>query len=170
MQSLHRVYIGLGTNLGDRIQNLIDAGEAIAAIPGTQNHRSSSFYVTSPVGFADQPDFINAVIQLDYPEDATSLFRHMQQIEHRMGRQRDPHNQNAPRVIDLDLLLFDDFSSSDPHLTLPHPRLSQRLFVLRPLLELSPGLTVPEIGPLSTVLEEGLACNKFAEQVVHKLG
>lgn len=170
MPSLQRTYIGLGTNMGDRIQNLIDARKWITRIPGVQNARCSSFYLSSPVGYLDQDDFINAVMQLDYDGSATDLFKHLQDIENRMGRQRDPDNQNAPRVIDLDLLIFGSEESSHADLTLPHPRLSQRLFVLKPLLELSPGTTLPGIGKLADLLKDGEAVEEFADQQVYKLG
>lgn len=167
---LDRAYIGLGTNLGDRIQNLIEARQRLSDLPATCCLANSSFYVSSPVGGLDQPHYVNAVVQLDYAGSAECLFSEMKKIEDFMGRIRDPSNRNAPRLIDLDLLAFGDLKIVGDALTLPHPRLSQRLFVVYPLLELCPELTLPDQGKLGEVLANGLAAGRFSGQIVHKLG
>jgi len=129
-------YLGLGANIGDPIQQMVDAREALRCLATTQSLRCSSFYRSSPVGYDDQPDFINCVIELQTYCSPIELLDHSQSIEHSLGRRRDAGNQNAPRVIDIDLLIYGDLSIDTKHLTLPHPRMTQRLFVLEPLLEL----------------------------------
>lgn len=136
----YTAYIGVGANLGDPIQQIVDARAALGHLLETQSIRSSSLYCSAPVGYADQPDFINAVFEVVTCAQAHTLFAGMQSIETSLGRQRDSNNQNAPRLIDLDLLLFADQVIHDDLLTVPHPRMNQRLFVLKPLAELAPEL------------------------------
>jgi len=133
-------YIGVGANLGDAIQQIVDARKALERLSEITSVRSSLLYSSTPIGYDNQPDFINAVFEVVTIAQAHTLFRYMQNIETSLGRQRDPNNQNAPRTIDLDLLLFADQVIDDEHLTVPHPRMAQRLFVLQPLAELAPDL------------------------------
>ncbi|NND00364.1 MAG: 2-amino-4-hydroxy-6-hydroxymethyldihydropteridine diphosphokinase [Gammaproteobacteria bacterium] len=170
MTVVSKVYIGLGSNLGDRIQNLIDAQRELNYLPETISLKSSSFFLSSPVGYSDQPDFINSVLELNFAGEAASLFTAMQKIESLIGRIRDPGNRNAPRIIDLDLLLFGDLRCNSNWLTIPHPRLAQRLFVLLPLMELNPELDLPDWGKLTTVIAEGEQQGVFADQRVQRLG
>jgi len=137
-----RAYIGLGANLGDARAALDAAAAALAALPGTSGCARSSLYRSAPVD-ADGPDFVNAVVALDTALDASAL----QAIEAAAGRER-PY-RHAPRVLDLDLLAHGDTRITTPALTLPHPRLQQRAFVLRPLLELAPDLVLPGLGRLA---------------------
>ena len=129
-------YLGLGANLGDPIQQMIDAREALRCLASTQSLRSSSFYRSSPVGYDEQSDFINCVIELKTECSPIELLDHTQSIELRLGRRRVAGKQNAPRVIDIDLLIYGNQSIDSERLTVPHPRMKQRLFVLEPLLEL----------------------------------
>jgi len=129
-------YLGLGANLGDPIQQLIDARLALEALPSSIDLRCSSFYVSSPVGYDDQPDFINCVIELHTDAEPLDLLDATQNIESNLGRKRIVGNQNAPRLIDIDILLYGDREIDDPRLIVPHPRMAERLFVLKPLLEL----------------------------------
>lgn len=138
-----RAYIGVGANLGDAIstvrlavQRLRDLGQV----------RSSSLYRSAPVD-ATGPEFINAVAELDTALTPIDLLAALQQIELAFGRER-PY-RNAPRTLDLDLLLHGPTQLATPTLTLPHPRLHQRAFVLLPLLELAPTLQAPGLGTLS---------------------
>ena len=142
MDDFNTAYIGVGANLGDPIQQISDARFALCRLPETQSLRSSSLYCSSPVGYRDQPDFINAVFEIVTSTSAISLFTSMQEIETSLGRERDPSNQNAARTIDLDLLLFADQKIQTKQLTVPHPRMTERLFVLKPLAELAPELDV----------------------------
>jgi len=141
-----RAYIGLGANLGDARAALDAAAAALAALPGTSGCARSSLYRSAPVD-ADGPDFVNAVVALDTALDASALLAALQAIEAAAGRER-PY-RHAPRVLDLDLLAHGDTRITTPALTLPHPRLQQRAFVLRPLLELAPDLVLPGLGRLA---------------------
>lgn len=138
--TFYTAYIGVGANLGNPIQQIVDARVALRCLPETQSLRTSSLYSSKPVGYADQEDFINAVFEITTSMQAHDLFASMQKIEIALGRERDPNNQNAPRRIDLDLLLFEDQAINDEQLIVPHPRMSERLFVLRPLADLAPEL------------------------------
>lgn len=129
-------YLGLGGNLGDPIEQIISAQSILLALPGVTSGRRSSFYSSSPVGYDQQPDFINCVIELQVTLTAIELLDCMQAIEINLGRQRVANNQNAPRLIDLDLLLFGQQFIDTERLVVPHPRMTERLFVLEPLMEL----------------------------------
>ena len=143
-----RAYVGLGANLGDAQATLHGALRRIAALPQTQLLRSSSFYRTAPVD-AGGPDFVNAVAELLTTLQPLALLRALQAIELEHGRQR-PY-RNAPRTLDLDLLLHGDTRQDDPVLTLPHPRGHERAFVLQPLAELAPALTWPGRGAVAAL-------------------
>lgn len=133
-----RAYVGLGTNLGaDLLATLAQAARSLAALPGTQLAALSSAWRSAPVD-AGGPDFLNAVAALDTALSPVELLDALQAIEQAHGRER-PY-RNAPRTLDLDLLLYGDLSLDTPRLTLPHPRLGERAFVLRPLLEIAPDL------------------------------
>lgn len=137
-------YIGLGTNLGDRHANL---NAAIAALGGHGRVlRSSRRYETSPIGFRDQPDFLNQVVELETALPPHALFQALKRIEQQLGRTTT--FRNGPRLIDLDILLLGDVILRDPQLEIPHPRLRQRAFVLRPLAELVETVAGEPITPL----------------------
>ena len=142
-------YIGLGANLGDPQEALREAIEALAALPGSVLRASSSIYRTAPID-AIGPDFLNAVVQLDTRLAPHVLLAALQQIEQVHGRER-PY-RNAPRTLDLDLLLYGDQVIDTPTLTVPHPRLHERAFVLRPLVEIAPALSIPGRGPVADLL------------------
>jgi 2-amino-4-hydroxy-6-hydroxymethyldihydropteridine diphosphokinase len=133
-----RAYVGLGANLGaDLLATLAQAAQALAALPGTRLVALSSAWRSAPVD-AGGPDFLNAVAALDTTLSPLELLDGLQTIEQAHGRER-PY-RNAPRTLDLDLLLYGDEVLDTPRLTLPHPRLGERAFVLRPLLEIAPEL------------------------------
>ena len=142
-------WIGLGANLGDARASLQAALSAVAALPGCRLLQASSFYRSAPVD-AGGPDFINAVAALHTTLAPLALLDALQAIEQHSGRTR-PY-PNAPRTLDLDLLLLGDLQLHSPRLTLPHPRLHQRAFVLLPLLELAPALVAPGLGLLAACL------------------
>ena len=166
----YRAYLGMGTNLGDRVQNLLDARRSLDVLPQSRSLRCSSLYLSSPVGFTEQPDFINCVLELGFDGSSEHLFAAMQKIESLMGRTRDTDNQNAPRNIDLDLLLFGDMQSQTAELTIPHARMTERLFVIEPLLELNSRLVIPGLGKLSEILQQGRDKGFYDDQALHKLG
>jgi 2-amino-4-hydroxy-6-hydroxymethyldihydropteridine diphosphokinase len=128
-------YVGVGANLGDAVATVRQALQALAGLPHSRLAASSSLYRSAPVD-AGGPDFINAVAALETRMTAPQLLAALQQIETRAGRER-PY-RNAPRTLDLDLLLYGDARIVSPHLVVPHPRMHQRAFVLRPLAEIAP--------------------------------
>lgn len=134
-----RAYIGLGANLGDSAATLRRVLAELAATDGIDAVQASPFYRSAPVD-ATGPDFVNAVAALDTRLAPLALLDALQALEQRHGRER-PY-KNAPRTLDLDLLIYGDTTFQDDRLTLPHPRLHQRAFVLMPLLDLAPGLVV----------------------------
>ncbi len=138
-----RAYIGLGANLGDPLQAVRDALDALRALPQTGIDAVSSFYLSAPVD-AGGGDYVNAVARVQTSLSAHALLADLQAIERRFGRER-PF-RNAPRTLDLDLLLYDQQSIHDEVLEVPHPRMITRAFVLLPLLELDAGVRVPGHG------------------------
>jgi 2-amino-4-hydroxy-6-hydroxymethyldihydropteridine diphosphokinase len=147
-----RAYVGLGANLGEPRRQLTDAIIAMSGLPETRLAGHSSFYRTAPVGFEDQPEFLNAVAALDTRLAPGVLLEGLQGIERRHHRERS--FPNAPRTLDLDLLLFGDEQIARPGLTVPHPRMQERAFVLQPLLELDPGISIPGKGKASAFLAD----------------
>ncbi len=133
-------YVGLGSNLGDSLATLRWALEALAALPGSTLTHQSSIYASAPVD-ATGPDYLNAVAQLQTGLTAPDLLAHLQALELQAGRER-PY-RNAPRTLDLDLLLYGDARIDSPHLVVPHPRMGERAFVLLPLAELAPHRVTP---------------------------
>ena len=157
----HRAYIGFGSNLGNRLENCRSAIEALVTLPTCILRKTSSFYETEPVGLVEQPFFINGVLLLETAEDAHWLLRQMLGIETSLGRIRTL--TWGPRSIDLDLLLFDDLIIESPELSVPHPRLHERRFVLEPLNEISPSLRHPSLG--KTVAELLADCKDGNQRV-----
>jgi 2-amino-4-hydroxy-6-hydroxymethyldihydropteridine diphosphokinase len=132
------VFVGIGSNLDDPVRHVREAFADLDRVPHTRVVKQSSLYRSAPVGHAAQPDFINAVAQLETGLPAERLLAELQEIEARHGRQRS--FANAPRTLDLDLLLFGNIELDTPGLRIPHPRMHERAFVLRPLIEISPEL------------------------------
>lgn len=145
-------YIALGANLGDRHAALQQALQALRAMAGSGALRSSRLYRSAPVD-AGGPDYLNAVAELTTPLTAPDLLRALQALENAAGRQR-PY-RNAPRTLDLDLLLYGDARIDSAQLTVPHPRMWERAFVLVPLAELAPHC-VPEAA-LAAVAAQAIA-------------
>lgn len=136
-----RAYIALGSNLRDPADEVSRAFAELGDLPTTRLVRRSSLYRTAPVGYDNQPDFINAVAEVETSLSPLELLRAILQLENQHGRER-PF-PNAPRVLDLDLLLYDDVAMRTTELTLPHPRMHERGFVLLPLAEIAPDLEIP---------------------------
>ena len=137
-------YIGIGANLGDALANVDDAIARIKALPSTRLLASSSRYRTAPIDSSGD-DYINAVACIDTSLGAHELLAALQGIELAHGRER-PY-RNAPRTLDLDVLLYGDQVINTPALQVPHPRMCERAFVLAPLLEIAPAAVVPGLGP-----------------------
>ena len=149
-----RSFVGLGGNQGQPMRQLDLAVEAIAALPRSRLIAESPRYRTAPVGDPDQPEFINSVVALETALEPLDLLRGIQAIETRLGRRRDPARRWGPRAIDLDLLLYGDQIIHLPDLSVPHPRMTARGFVLAPLWDLAPEIELPGLGPLSAFLSE----------------
>jgi len=149
-----RVYVGLGSNLGDRLANLRAAAERLGRQPGLRVRRWSGIYETEPVGVADQPWFVNAVQELETALPPRELLRLLKRVEGELGRQ--PARRWGERLIDLDLLLYRGEELAEPDLTVPHPEMWGRLFVLVPLAELAPELRAPDGRPIGEAIA-GLA-------------
>jgi 2-amino-4-hydroxy-6-hydroxymethyldihydropteridine diphosphokinase len=134
-------YVGLGSNLGDPVRQVETALEELDRLPQTRLVKRSSLYRTAPEGYAHQPDFINAVARLETGLPAERLLDELQALEARHGRTRS--FPNAPRTLDLDLLLYGSLALNTERLTVPHPRMREREFVLAPLREIAPDLELP---------------------------
>ena len=146
-----RAYVGLGANLGDREAMLRAALEQLAREPGVELVAVSAFRETDPVGIVDQPRFLNAAAAVDTELRPRELLARLLAIEGRLGRTR-AGPRFGPRTIDLDLLLYGDEEIDEQGLTVPHPRLHERLFALEPLTELDPELVAPGLGPLAAIV------------------
>jgi 2-amino-4-hydroxy-6-hydroxymethyldihydropteridine diphosphokinase len=148
-----RAYVGLGANLGDREASIRRALDLLAAEPGIDVVAVSSLLDTDPVGYVDQPRFLNgaAAIETDLPP--RELLDRLLGVERTLGRTREGP-RFGPRTIDLDLLVYGEEVIDEPGLRVPHPRLHERHFALEPLAELDPGLLVPGAGPVETLLAQ----------------
>lgn len=143
-------HIGIGSNLNNSTAIVYQAFKALARIPLTSCVARSRLYRSEPIG-PPQPDYINAVASLKTALSEDDLLTALQAIEHLFGRQRGM--RWGPRTLDLDLLLYGNLIKNDPHLTIPHPRLQERAFVLYPLRDIAPNLVVPQLGDLQTLLQ-----------------
>jgi len=137
-------YIGLGANLGDAAANVRQALLRLADLPHSRLTAQSSLFCSAPID-ADGDDYVNAVARLETKLPALQLLAQLQALEDEFGRVRD--YRNAPRTLDLDLLLYGDAQIHDQRLTVPHPRLTERAFVLIPLLQIEPLIMIPGAGP-----------------------
>lgn len=144
------VYIGLGSNLDHPQQQIERALDALERLPGTRLIRCSSLYGSKPQGPQDQPDFVNAVCQIETALSPMALLQALQSIEQHLGRIKKRHW--GERCIDLDILLYGEHSVHGEHLTIPHPQMTQRDFVLVPLAEISPGLVIADHGSLEQLI------------------
>ena len=147
----HMAFVGLGSNLNDPQNQVLQALLALDGLPHTRVLARSSLYRSAPVGFLEQPDFINAVAQLETALSPRALLDALLGLERECGRTR--KFRNAPRTLDLDVLLYDDLRCHEHGLTIPHPQMHLRAFVLRPLLEIVPGCVIPGIGPAQEALQ-----------------
>jgi 2-amino-4-hydroxy-6-hydroxymethyldihydropteridine diphosphokinase len=147
---MNTAYVALGANLGDPAATVLAAFAALANLPESRVTHGSSLYRTAPVGLTDQPEFVNAVAELETTLAPETLLAALFDIEERFGRIR--AEKNGPRTLDLDLLLYNDQFVDLPRLTLPHPRLHLRAFVLQPLAEIAPRLAIPGRGTVAAWL------------------
>lgn len=149
-----QAYIALGSNLEDPVSQIQHAVRELSRLPDSRLICCSSLYRSAPVGRLDQPDFINAVAHIETTLAPHDLLKALLGIEHHHGRIRE--SLNAPRTLDLDILLYDDLVCQDDILTIPHPRMYQRAFVLYPLMEIAPICFIPGRGPVSELI---LSCS-----------
>ncbi len=146
----HIAFIGLGSNLEDPRRQLLRAFAELGGLPDTCLIARSSLYRSAPVGYTDQPEFVNAAAKIGTNLSPRALLQALLQIEHRHGRERT--FRNAPRTLDLDVLLYDDMRLHEHGLTIPHPQMHMRAFVLQPLLEIEPECNIPGCGPARQAL------------------
>ena len=158
---MHTAFIALGSNLDDPESKVRQGIAALAELPQAQLVAASSLYRSAAHGHADQPDYINAVAQLSTSLAPQTLLATLLAIEQRFGRERT--FRNAPRTLDLDLLLYDAQSIAATGLAVPHPRMHQRAFVLAPLLEIAPACVIPGKGPAADWLA------RCGDQIIEKL-
>jgi len=145
----HQIYLSLGSNLGDRLNNL---RKAISLLPPkVKVSQQSSIYETEPWGYTDQPTFLNQVIKAETDLEPTSLLAFVKSLETSMGRQES--FRFGPRSIDLDILFYDKFVMNTPQLTIPHPRIAERAFILVPLAEIAPDLVHPILNKTIQLLK-----------------
>lgn len=163
----HTVFIGAGSNIGDRTGNLQQALDMLDEFPQTSIGKISRVYHSEPFGSVEQEWFFNAVFQLYTAHSPQTLFSYCQQIERRMGRPAE-HMRWGPRIIDLDILLYDDATHDLETLTIPHPEISNRKFVLLPLLDIDNPLH-PVIGKTMSELLEACPDNSTIEPYSHML-
>ena len=147
---MHTVYLGLGSNQFDPINQIKNATELIEKIETSKITKKSSLYESLPVGYLDQPNFINQVISLQTSLSPAELFERFQQIEFQLKRVK--KIVNGPRTIDIDILLFNQEIILTKDLTIPHPIMLDRAFVMIPLLEIEPNILVPKISNLKEIL------------------
>jgi len=147
-----RAFVALGSNLGDREATLLGAVDALAAEPGIEVVAVSRFRDTDPVGYVDQPSFLNGAAELETTLGARELLDRLLAVERRFGRSREGVPAQGPRTLDLDLLLFGDAEIDEPGLRVPHPRMHERGFVLEPLADLDPALEIPGKGRVQELL------------------
>ena len=147
----HSALIGLGSNLHDPVKQVLRAMQAIGKLPGIQLVVRSGLYSSAPVGFLEQPDFVNAVVKIETTLQPLALLAALLALEQENGRTRE--FQNSPRTLDLDVLLYDDLQHHEHGLTIPHPQMHKRAFVLQPLLEVTPDCVIPGIGNASEALQ-----------------
>ncbi|HET6433024.1 2-amino-4-hydroxy-6-hydroxymethyldihydropteridine diphosphokinase [Dyella sp.] len=144
-------FVALGSNLGDPRRQVLAAMDALAALPQVHVRSRSRLYRSAPWGMREQPDFINAVVALQTTLGPHDLLDALLDLERAAGRTRDGERW-GPRTLDLDLLHMVGVSLSTPRLTLPHPRLAERAFVLLPLAEVAPALSIPHVGSISALV------------------
>lgn len=159
----HSAFVGLGSNLNDPQDQVLRALNALDQLPRTRLRARSSLYRSAPVGFLAQPDFINAVAHLETELSPRELLDALLALERDNGRMRE--FPNAPRTLDLDLLLYGELRHHEHGLTLPHPEMHKRAFVLLPLLEIAPECIIPGIGPAAEALRQ--CAGQQLERVAH---
>jgi len=156
------VYIGLGSNLENPVAQLRKALDTLSAHPAIEVRAVSSFYRNPPMGPQTQPDYVNAAAELGVDLEPEPLLDELQSIENAQGRVREGERW-GPRTLDLDILLFDELYIETERLTVPHPGIGVRPFVLKPLIEIAPNLVIPGLGSVEHLLEH---CDTYWLEVI----
>ena len=144
-----RAYIAIGSNLAEPMKQVIAAWDEIANLPKSKLIQKSSLYLSKPLGYKDQPDFVNAVVLLETELTPHELLSELQSLE--ILHERVRSFPNAPRTLDLDIILFGNLEINDSHLIVPHPRMHERAFVIFPLQEISANISIPHIGDIAKI-------------------
>ena len=144
-----RAYIAIGSNLAEPLKQVIAACDEIANLPKITLIQKSSLYVSKPLGYEDQPDFVNAVVLVKTELSPHELLSELQSLE--LLHERVRSFANAPRTLDLDIILFEDLEINDPQLIIPHPRMHERAFVIFPLQEINANISIPHIGDIAKI-------------------
>ena len=142
MEDLHIAYISVGSNMGDRLQNCLRGIEALTEDGNSRILAQSRIYTTEPVDYKDQDWFINMMVKLETTDDPFELLDHIEEIQRAAGRMQDPI-RFGPRILDLDIILYDDRIIETERLAVPHPRMHKRRFVLKPICDIDPGIIHP---------------------------
>ena len=151
LTEVHAAYISVGSNLGDKLDNCLNGINALVTTGTNQLQGVSRFYRTSPVDYTDQDWFVNAVVKISTRLSPSDLLDELQAIQRGMGRKADTI-RFGPRVIDLDILFYDDQVMHTPELEIPHPRMHKRAFVLQPICDINPSIVHPVLGKTAAVL------------------
>lgn len=146
---LSPAYIAIGSNLSNPLNQVLCALDEIERIPKSEVIKKSSCYLSAPLGYKDQPDYINAVVLIETKLSPHQLLSELQFLEKLHKRERS--FLNAPRTLDLDILLYGDIEISAPELTIPHPRMHERAFVIFPLLEINENISIPQLGDIAKI-------------------
>ena len=142
MEDLHIAYISVGSNMGDRLQNCLRGIEALTEDGNSRILAQSRIYTTEPVDYKEQDWFINMMVKLETTDDPFELLDHIEEIQRAAGRMQDPI-RFGPRILDLDIILYDDRIIESERLAVPHPRMHKRRFVLKPICDIDPGIIHP---------------------------
>lgn len=154
---IEEVFIGIGSNLTNPVSIVQDAIVCLGKITSSKLINCSSLYQSEPVSDIVQDDYVNAVVAIETSLQPTFLLLELQAIEHAFYRQRDPSLKAAPRTLDLDIVLYANRIIDDSHLTVPHPEMHNRLFVLKPLFEIAGEIYIPGLGSLSYLIDNAPA-------------
>jgi 2-amino-4-hydroxy-6-hydroxymethyldihydropteridine diphosphokinase len=156
LDDLHIAYISVGSNMGNRVQNCLRGIEALIEDGNSRILAQSRIYTTEPVDYKDQDWFINMMVKLETADDPFQLLDHIEEIQRSAGRIQDPV-RFGPRILDLDIILYDDRIVESERLVVPHPRMHKRRFVLKPICDIDPGIIHPVLKQEMQILLKSLA-------------
>ncbi|MGD9411744.1 MAG: 2-amino-4-hydroxy-6-hydroxymethyldihydropteridine diphosphokinase [Desulfobacterales bacterium] len=155
LEELHIAYISVGSNMGDRLQNCLRGLEGLTADGNSRILAQSRVYTTEPLDYTDQDWFINMMVKLETADDPFQLLDHIEEIQRASGRMQDPI-RFGPRILDLDIIFYDDRIIESERLVVPHPRMHKRRFVLKPICDIDPGIIHPVLKKEMQILLKSL--------------